>query len=94
MNIRLVQIDTGGARADEVERFEVRVLLEVDGAQEWHQVSVRPNALPEFDAGLIAASDALQERLRYEQYALHSICRLVGQELRGQPVRLPQQVAA
>ena len=94
MDLKLLRIDTQHHDLHEAGAFDVRVLLAVDGQEEWHTISVRPRVLATLDASLLMASEALQDRLRIEQYALHRICRLVGQELRGRSVRLPQYVAA
>lgn len=95
MKVKLIRIDTAGHElASATGSFDVRVLVEVDGAPEWHSIHVKPRALPGFDASLLAASEEFQVRLKLEQYALHRICKLVGRELRGRSVRLPQQIAA
>ena len=95
MKVKLIRIDTAGHELPSATgSFDVRVLVEVDGEPEWHVIHVKPRALPGFDASLLAASAEFQARLKLEQYALHRICKLVGQELRGRSVRLPQQIAA
>jgi hypothetical protein len=94
MDVKLLHIDTQQHRLDEGEAFEVRVLLAIEGEEQWHAIRVRPRVLAGFDASLLVPSEALEDRLRTEQYALHRICRLVGQELRGRSARLPQYVAA
>ena len=94
MDVKLLRIDTHDHHLDEGGEFEVGVLLSIDGEEEWHAIRVRPRVLAGFDASLLMPSDALQDHLRLEQYALHRICRLVGKELRGRTVRLPQYVAA
>ena len=94
MDIKLLQIEGRAPVPKEDSDFEVRVCLAIDGIDEWHTIHVRPRVLAGLDASLLVASEALQGRLRHEQYALHRICRLVGRELRGRDVRLPQYVAA
>ena len=97
MNVKVLKIDitrTSAARDDASARIDVRVLLDLDGTTQWHAITVRPRVLRGFDASLIVASDDLQDVLRAEQNALHRICKLVGREVRGRTVRLPQQVAA
>lgn len=94
MSVKLLRIDASDAEERPEGARIVRVLVEVDGAPEWYEVVVRPNYIPEFDAGLLIASDALQERLASEQHALYRICKLAGRELRGQGVALPELVAA
>ena len=95
MNVRLLRIESPnrGATSGE-ECFEVRLLIEVDGAHAWHSLSARPRLLAGFDATLLVASEALQNLFQDEQVALHRICKLVGDELRGRDVRVPQQIAA
>jgi hypothetical protein len=97
VNVKVLEID--GAQASALRDggpapFEVRVLLDLDGATQWHTITVRPRVLRGLDASLVVASDALQEALRFEQNALHRICKLVGRDVRGGAVRLPQEVAA
>ena len=74
--------------------YDVRVLVEVDGRHAWHQLTVRPQVIAGFDASLIAASDELQSLFQDQQSTIHRICKLVGDELRGRQVRMPQQIAA
>lgn len=92
MNVKLLRIEPQPAAAGA--DMDVRVLVEIDGAEEWHFLRVEPNVLPGVDASLVVASDALQNRLRPVQPALHRICRLVGCEQRGQRVHLPEWIAA
>lgn len=97
MNVRLLEIDSGGrvlAVGADSSPFTVHLLIAVDGDAEWYDVEARPNVLPAFDASLLVPSSQLEDRFRHEQYALHRICRLVGHELRGRTVKLPQQIAA
>ena len=94
MNVKLLRIDASdtGVRLDG-DRI-VRVLVEVDGEPEWHQVQVRLNYLPDRDVNLLMASEELHERLASEPQALYRIVKLAGKELRGQGVSLPELVAA
>ncbi len=95
MKLRLLEIDVlavpGKARSSPV---DVRIRLDLDGKARWFTMTVRPRVLRGFDASLVVASEELQDVLRLEQNALHRICKLVGREVRGRTVRLPQQVAA
>lgn len=94
MNVKLLRIDA----ADTGERLDgdriVRVLVEVEGVPEWHEVQVRPNYLPDRDVNLLRASEALHDRLASEPQALYRIVKLAGKELRGLGVPLPELVAA
>lgn len=94
MTVKLLRIAEPAPAQKTGADIEVAVLIEIDGAAEWHHICVKPNVLPGFDAGLLVASTELTDRLRQEQYALHAICKLVGREIRGQSIPLPQQVAA
>lgn len=94
MNVKLIRIDAPEPVPGPDGELDVRVLLELDGALEAYLIRVRPGVLPGLDARLLVASDALQDRLRLEQHALHRVTRQVGRALRGRPVPLPQQIAA
>lgn len=94
MDVKLLQIDTTGDRPTDASEFDVRVLVEIDGHSSWYGIGVRPNILAGFDASLLVPREELEEALRHEQYALHRICKLIGRELRGKTVRVPQQIAA
>lgn len=94
MNVTLQRIEVDHEHELSGAEIEVRVLVEIDGAMEWHRMRVRPNALPGFDASLIVPSDALQTRFLRDQYTMHDICQLVGRELRGQGIPLPHKLAA
>ena len=95
MNVRLLSIESPEqGTISGRESFDVRVLVEVDGARAWHTLTARPLLLAGFDAKLLVASEALQNVFQDEQVALHRICKLVGDELRGRDVRVPQQIAA
>lgn len=94
MNVRLLRIESGSQNAASGGTFEVRVLVEIDGVPAWHVLHATPRILAGVEATLIGASDALQRLFQHEQVSLHRICKLVGEELRGRDVRMPQQIAA
>lgn len=98
MEVKLLRIDAANRamvpNENSCDPFVVRVELWIDGERSWHEISVRPNFLSGVDASLLIASEELQDVFRLEQFALHRICHLVGSELRGGNVRLPQQIAA
>jgi len=68
--------------------------LEVDGVAADHQLTVVSSVVSGSDAVLLVASDALQDLFKGSLVSLHRICKLVGQELQGQPIHLPQRIAA
>lgn len=95
MNIRLLRIKLSNqGNANSIGSFEVPVLIEIDGTQVWHTLRARPQVLAGFNTTLISTSDALQNLFQRDQVTLHRICKLVGDELRGRNVRVPQQIAA
>ena len=94
MNVTLLQIDAPKPPDRGEGEFDVRVLIDIDGMSEWHDIHVRPRVIPEFDAGLLTGSEALEDRFQWEQYALHRIYRVVGRALRGEEARVPQLIAA
>jgi hypothetical protein len=94
MNVTVLNIDIPeGARAG-TDRYDARVLLDVDGDCGWFAVSVRPQFIAEFDASLINASPGLVDLFINDQRALSQICSLVGQTARHDSVHFPQRIAA
>ena len=55
---------------------------------------MRLRGIAGFDASLLVASEELQALFQDQQPALYRLCKLVGEELRGTPVRVPQAIAA
>lgn len=94
MNVRLLRIDAPATPPDSRTRFDVRLLLEIDGVQGWHVLQARAHALGDIDATLLEASEALDDTFQHEQITLHRLCKLVGDALRGREVRVPLQIAA
>lgn len=92
MNVKLLRIEAPSVAAGA--DVEVQVWIEIDGVAECFQLHVEPNILPGWDASLVVAGEALRNRLRHDQLALHRICRLVGRDVHGQAVHLPQLIAA
>ena len=74
--------------------YIVGVVLDVDGQPERHVITVRPRTIAGFDASLLVASEALQALFQDQQTTLYQLCKLVGDALRGAPVRVPQAIAA
>lgn len=93
MRASVVEIEIADQEAEHGVRG-ARVRLDFDGEQEWFTLTIKPRVLRGFDASLIMAGDALQDRFRADQGALHAICALVGRAARHDPVHLPQRVAA
>ncbi len=95
MDVKLVEIDSHSRDSSApASRFFVRVTIEIDGSPEEHEIEVIPNALPGVGVGMLVPSERLSARFQTEQYALHRICKIVGRDLHGQGVHLPQQIAA
>ena len=84
MKVRLLKIETPAEHPPE---YDVRVDLDLDGVASSHTIHVRPLGLKGYDAKLLSASNELQEVFSQEQRTLHRLCRLVGEELKGHPVR-------
>lgn len=90
MNVRLLAIEVP---ATPTGSFEVRIQLNIDGTVDWHTIQARPERLGRFDATLLSGSMALEDIFRSEQVTLHRIYKVVGEELRGRSVRVPQLIA-
>lgn len=82
------------AEAGSSSDYDVRVLVDVEGQQSWHKIRVQPRIIGGYDANLLVASQELLDLFRDQQTTVHRICKLVGEELRGAAVRVPQQIAA
>lgn len=91
MNVRLLAIE---APQEQTGSFEVRIQLNIDGALSWHTIHARPERLGRFDTALLSGSTALEDVFRSEQVTLQRIYKVVGEELRGRHVRVPQLIAA
>ena len=94
MNVTLLRIDASDCGQSTPGERIVKVLIEVDGMPEWHEVRIRADYLPGTDAGLLVAGQSLRNRLAGEPQAMYRICKLAGRELRGQAIALPELVAA
>lgn len=88
---RLAQNGPSGGQAGD---FDVQVHIEVAGRPVRHRITVRPRMIAGFDASLLIASEELQAEFQEDQATLYRLCKLVGEQLRGLPVRVPQAVAA
>jgi hypothetical protein len=93
MNVRLLRIE-GPPEQPLTGAETVRVEVEIDDQPRWYDIRVRPKIHSGLDIGLLVPGEALESTFRHEQSALHRILRLVGQELRGRRVSLPQYIAA
>lgn len=96
-SVRLLDIERGSAQSESGAQeacFDAFVVLDVDGQRLRHRITVSPRKIAGFDATLLVASEELQALFRTEQRTLHRLCKLVGEELRGLPVRVPQAIAA
>ncbi len=93
MDVKLVAIEAP-VTPPEAGSFIVRIQLSVDHRDGWYEITARPGLLADFDATLLVPGLDLEAVFRQDQYALHRICRLVGEELRGVAVMLPQRIAA
>lgn len=96
-SVRLLEIERaadlnlpGGQHEDS----DVTVLIDVDGLRLKHRITVRPKTIAGFDASLLVASEELQALFQDDQATLYRLCKLVGEQLRGLPVRVPQAIAA
>lgn len=95
MNVRLLRIDASERSITQGDgSFDVRVLVDLDGEQSWQTLRACPRVLAGFNTTLLSASEALQDLFQQDQVTLHRICKLVGEELRGRSVRVPQLIAA
>lgn len=94
MSVRLLAIERDPGDADPAGDFVVRVLIEVNLQRSWQQITVRPKVVAGFDASLLTASEELQALFQEQQATLYRLYKLVGEELRGSPVRVPQAIAA
>lgn len=91
MNVRLIAIE---APPKQPGSFEVRIQLNIDGVLSWHTIQARPERLGRFDATLLSGSTLLEDIFQSEQVTLHRIYKVVGEELHGRNVRVPQLIAA
>lgn len=92
MDVKLLEIERPPRPASPA--TVVRILLLVDGQQDWYEIGIEPMDLKTTATALLVPSEPLEDAFRYEQYALHRLLRVVGQDLRGVAVKLPQQIAA
>jgi len=92
--IRVLDIEVPAAAADTAAEFEVRVLVDADGQQEWFGFRASPLGMPGSDARVVEADGAFLDRYRGHGKVVHHIRRLVGQAVARGSVHLPQLIAA
>ncbi len=93
MDVKLVNIEAHTDHAGPNGNYPVSVVLDISGRQEQFGIIVHVNT-PFEGASLLEPDERLSDRFRLEQFALGRICRIVGRQLEGQDVQLPQLVAA
>lgn len=91
MNVRLLEIETPVPTPGD---YEIRICLDLDGQARRFTIVARPRRLAGEETILLSGSRELEDCFRQEQVVLHRLYRLVGEELRGREVIMPQQVAA
>lgn len=93
MDVKLVNIEAHTNQAAPNGDYPVSVVLDISGRQERFSIIAHVN-MPFEGATLLEPDERLSDRFRLEQFALGRICRIVGRQIEGQEVPLPQLVAA
>ena len=93
MNVSIVEIRVP-AKEDQGVKFEVPVVLEVDGRFETHKLMFEACSLGDHDAQMVVAPFDLEDLFRHDQRSLGQIMDLVGEAVQHGRLKLPLLVAA
>ena len=94
MSVTVVDNELPPEAADPSVKVVARVLLSIDGSEEWFEFTLKPFPVGAETHRLVQPDPALFDRFRNQHTTVHRVSKLIGRAARTGDVHLPQRVAA